>query len=105
MKNKSEKLLPKIMTAARGTVHTEYKRCGKLNCRCRTRNELHGAYFYHFVRVNGTLTKRYLRPDEADLMRAACAARQKREREHRAAVRLGRESWRELLAALRQLLR
>ena len=100
MKNKSAKVLPKT---ARGTVHAEFKRCGKPNCKCRTRGELHGAYFYQHVRVNGKQMKRYLRRDEAEQMRLACIARQKIESTQRAELRAGRQAWRVLLASLRQL--
>lgn len=79
MKNKTEKMLPKTM---RGTVHEQYVRCGKLNCKC-SRGELHGAYYYHFVRVGGRLTKRYLKAAEAEVIRSACIARQREEKERR----------------------
>lgn len=90
MKNKTEKLLPKTMG---GTVHAQFKRCGKPSCKCRTRGELHGAYFYHFVRIDGKLRKRYLKNDAVKLVRAACAARQKEERAQREA---SAEFWRQL---------
>ncbi|HMS41114.1 MAG TPA: hypothetical protein PKE69_12865 [Pyrinomonadaceae bacterium] len=72
MKAKTEKMLPKTMD---GTVHAQFVRCGKKNCKC-VKGELHGAYFYHFVRVSGKLIKRYLKPSEVEEMRTACATRQ-----------------------------
>ncbi len=77
MKTKSEKVLPKTMP---GTVHAQYVRCGKANCRCAD-GKLHGAYYYHFVRIGGRLKKRYLKASEVEQMQAACLARQRKEKE------------------------
>lgn len=82
MKTKTEKVLPKTMP---GTVHEQFVRCGKPNCKC-SRGELHGAYYYHFVRVGGRLTKRYLKPAEVEAVRSACLARQRDEKECRDAT-------------------
>lgn len=79
MKTKTENLLPKILT---GTVHEQFVRCGKPNCKC-SRGELHGAYYYHFVRVGGRLRKRYVKRGEVKAIRAACARRRRQERESR----------------------
>lgn len=79
MKTKTEKVLPKTLA---GTVHVQFVRCGKLNCRC-AKGELHGAYFYHFVRVNGKLTKRYLKAADVEEIRNACFLRQQQEKEDR----------------------
>lgn len=70
MKTKSENLLPKIIP---GSVHRQYIRCGKSSCKC-ARGELHGAYFYYFTRINGKLTKRYLKASEVESFQAACRA-------------------------------
>ena len=72
MKTETEKVLPKTMI---GTVHAQFVKCGKLNCKC-TRGELHGAYFYYFVRVGGRLRKRYLKASEVQEIQTACLARQ-----------------------------
>jgi hypothetical protein len=48
-------------------------RCGKKNCKC-ARGELHGPYFYHFVRVDGVLVKRYIKANDVAAMSAACGA-------------------------------
>jgi hypothetical protein len=88
MENKTENPLPKMLP---GSVHRQYVRCGKPACRC-ARGELHGPYFYHFKRVGGRLVKRYLKPDEVEPVRAACAEwREKQEalnENSRAAVQL-----------------
>ena len=79
MKTKTAKVLPKTL---RGTVHTQFVRCGKANCKC-ARGELHGAYFYHFVRVGGKLRKRYLKAVEVEKIKESCALRQQQEKRHR----------------------
>ena len=61
-----------------GAVIAQHKRCGKPSCRCARTAEgggggLHGPYFYLFRRVEGRLTKTYLRPSEVEAARAACA--------------------------------
>ena len=79
MKTKSENALPKTMP---GAVCAQMIRCGKANCKC-ARGELHGPYFYHFVRVNGALVKRYVKAKDASTMRAACNARREKDRRQR----------------------
>lgn len=106
MKNKTENLLPQILP---GTVHAQFRRCGKSNCRCRTLGELHGAY-YHFVRIGGKLHKRYLKPSEVEPIKAGCSARQRVEKQRRnqakenwKAVRESRAAFREIRDSLNQL--
>jgi|SRR6266853_5876053 len=101
MKNKSENPLPKMLP---GTVCRQMVRCGKLNCKC-AKGQLHGAYFYHFMRVGGRLKKRYLKPDEVQAVKAACQARREDERERRIETRQAHQSVRELIARLRQIQR
>ena len=101
MKKETENLLPKI-AAQGGTVHRQFVRCGKASCKC-SRGELHGAYYYHFVRVNGRLRKRYLKPDEVEAVKAACQARREDERAKRIETRQAHQSVRELIARLRQI--
>jgi hypothetical protein len=101
MKNKTENLLPKMMP---GTVCRQMIRCGKPNCKC-ARGQLHGAYYYHFVRVGGRLRKRYLKLDEVEAVKAACHARRADERARRSETRQAHQSVRELIARLRQIQR
>lgn len=101
MKNKPEDLLPKI-AAQGGTVHKQFNRCGKPSCKC-ARGELHGPYFYYFVRVQGRLKKRYLKQDEIAEIRAVCNARRTRERTARQQIRQAQLSLREIISRLRNL--
>lgn len=68
-----------------GTVCAQYKRCGKLNCRC-ARGELHGPYFYRFRWRDGRVTKEYVPLSRVAEVRAACA----RHREAQADARASR---------------
>ncbi len=54
------KLLPKIPTS--GSIHVEFKRCGKPTCRCMN-GHLHGPYFYHHFREGYTQRKLYIAPE------------------------------------------
>lgn len=96
MQTKLENPLPKKM---RGSVHAQYVRCGKVTCKC-TRGELHGPYFYHFVRVGGRLRKRYLKAHEVEQMRVACATWRKKEKARRTQ---SRQSWQVIRAVNTQL--
>ena len=98
MKTGTAKTLPKIM---KGSVHTQFVRCGKANCKC-ARGHLHGPYYYHFVRVSGELTKRYLKADEVEGVQVACLARQQAESEQRARDRTFWASFRAFRAKVRE---
>lgn len=50
------KLLPKT---AIGSLHLEFKRCGRGNCRCR-QGYLHGPYVYKHWREEGRQKKQYV---------------------------------------------
>ncbi len=98
MKTKNAKVLPKIL---RGSVHREFKKCGKSNCKCAL-GALHGAYYYHFVRVDGKLKKRYLKACEVKPTFLACLARQDIEREQRINSQKGWLKLREMRAEIRE---
>ncbi len=101
MKNTTANLLPKMLP---GSVHVQHVRCGKASCKC-ARGELHGAYYYHFTRIGGKLTKRYLKAHEVEQMQSACLARREKEKARRAQ---SRETWRhlrEINARLRDVLK
>lgn len=100
MKIKSANVLPKTMP---GTVHAQYVKCGKSNCKCAD-GELHGAYYYHFIRVGGRLKKRYLKADEVRQVQKACLLRQQQERKRHT---INADNWRhlrELRSELREIL-
>lgn len=76
----------------RGSVHAQWVRCGKPNCRC-AGGELHGPYWYRFERQGGRLRKRYVPRAELDAVRQRCEnwrtlGRLQRESRRRMALRL-----------------
>ena len=56
---KSAGTLPKITKS--GSIHLEWKRCGRSNCRCATGKVFHGPYAVYHWRQNGIQKKRYVR--------------------------------------------
>jgi hypothetical protein len=72
----------------RGSVLPQYKRCGKPNCACAGADgEKHGPYWYLFITKDGKTSKRYIRMDELETVRALVAGGKKRWRSHRATRR------------------
>ncbi len=63
-----------------GSVQRQFKKCGNPNCKC-ARGELHGPYYYHFVRVGGKLIRRYLKASEVEQTRQACRLRRSEQKE------------------------
>jgi len=53
---KSDDVLPKMPV---GSLHLEFKKCGRPNCRCE-RGLLHGPYFYRHRREDGRQKKEYV---------------------------------------------
>ena len=98
MENKIVKVLPKMLG---GTVHQQFKKCGKATCKC-ARGELHGPYFYHFVRVGGKLKKRYLKASEVEQVQAACRTRQQADRERRTSDRAFWQKFRAFRTEMRE---
>jgi len=77
-------LLPKMAPATpptpllglRGSLHREWKRCGKATCRCapgRADRAQHGPYFYRSYRVAGLQRRQYVRPADLRVTAAAIA--------------------------------
>ena len=70
----------------RGSLHTEYKRCGKENCRCTSgRDEdLHGPYYYrHYRDAEGVQRKEYVRRGDVEAVRSKIRKRRRRIRKKR----------------------
>ncbi len=86
-----------------GTVHAQYVRCGKSNCKCAD-GELHGAYYYHFVRVGGRLKKCYLKADEIKRVQKACLLRQQQQRKRRTTIISNWQDLREIRSELREIM-
>ena len=83
-----------------GTVVEQYVRCGKPNCRCASRRaeDLHGPYYYHMLRLDGRLHKRYVRKQHVAELKRKCRLRQDFNRRQR-------EQHRETMQTIRDFLR
>jgi hypothetical protein len=79
---KSAESLPKT---AIGSLHLEFKRCGRPNCRC-SRGLLHGPYLYRRWREGGRQRKQYVPMNRLSEVSAAME-RQRAERARPAEVR------------------
>ena len=88
--NSAIKMLPGFISSVR-------VRCGKPNCRC-ARGDLHIAH-YHVTYFAGVRSRKYVRRDQVQAMRAACEAH----RDLQAQLRAGRAEYKELLAQTRKL--
>jgi hypothetical protein len=64
--------LPKMVPLP-GTLRAEHKACGRPNCRC-ARGELHGPYLYRRWREHGRQRRQYVKPADAERVRAGIAA-------------------------------
>lgn len=57
--------LPGAEDALQGAVQHQFRRCGKVGCRC-ARGELHGPYVYLAVRVDGRSRMVYIPADAVE---------------------------------------
>ncbi len=103
-----ENVLPKMLP---GTLHPQWVRCGRENCRC-AHGELHGPYYYRFFREGGRLKKRYVKQSDVETVSIACLATHVQKRRIVEARRIGerreqagRAEWRGLLKLIKQLSR
>jgi hypothetical protein len=82
-----------------GHVATVRIRCGKANCRC-ARGDRHIAH-YHVTYFAGVRSRKYVRRDQVQEIRAACEAH----RVLQAELRAGRAEYKQTLAKMRELIR
>ncbi len=99
MVTKSEKTLPKMLP---GVVCVQWKRCGRLSCKC-TQGALHGPYYYRFWRDRGRLRKAYVRRSDVDAVRAACAAERQSKRAQRWSFAQASKELQRLVAVLKEM--
>ena len=97
---KSAEMLPKILSlAARsGSLQTQQVKCGKANCKC-SRGKLHDGYSYFFWRLGRRQLKWYVRREDAPVVRAAIAERERRRRAWNAELRQARTFLRWMMSA------
>ena len=66
---------PKI-DALPGSLHAEWKRCNRPNCRCVAGGEaLHGPYLYRRWLEGGRLQRQYVKPADTERVREGLAPR------------------------------
>jgi hypothetical protein len=79
-------------------VLPQWVKCGRPTCRC-AKGQLHGPYQYRFWREAGRLRKEYVRPENLEEIKARCEARRQARRD----LKAGWDTWRDLLANIREL--
>jgi len=64
--NELKKQLCKLEIAIPGTIHIQYRKCGKSNCRChQSPDQMHGPYYLWYRKIDGKLYTSVI--DENDL--------------------------------------
>jgi hypothetical protein len=64
--NELKKQLCKLNLAIPGTIHIQYRKCGKTSCRCHQAPEhMHGPYYLWYRKIDGKLYTSVI--DENDL--------------------------------------
>lgn len=101
MKKIKTKTVEALGKMQRGSVHQQFKKCGKPNCKC-VRGELHSTY-YHFVRENGKLKTRYLKASEVEEIQQACLLRRSRQKVERVNSNKAWQQLREIRESLRSV--
>jgi hypothetical protein len=76
---KSAEISPKIQPV-RGSLMAQYKRCGRVNCRC-AKGFKHGPFFYHVWYVQGIRYKTYVKKADFDRLNAGIGAFRAQRRE------------------------
>jgi hypothetical protein len=98
---KAEGFTPKI-EPLQGGILTQYKQCGRANCRCAT-GSLHGPYYYRVWMIRGVRLKKYVKKGELSAVKAGINERRRRIAEFRQMNQEAKENWRTLKAQMRQL--
>ena len=98
---KPEDFTPKI-EPLRGGILTQFKQCGRSNCRCAT-GYLHGPYYYRVWMVRGERIKKYVKKSELSGVQAGIYERRRHTAEARRMNQEAKQNWRAFKAQLRQL--
>ncbi len=86
-KKKSKEISPKI-EPIRGSLMAQYKRCGRVNCRC-AKGFKHGPFFYHVWYVKGIRYKAYVKKTDLDRIKVGIEAfRTERRKQQQSAANL-----------------
>lgn len=88
----------------KGTVHVQFKRCGKA-CQCRSglRADLHEQHYLFWRDDDQKLRKQYVRQDDVALIQAACKRRRQMEQAQRAELKGARCALRAMREVVREV--
>lgn len=100
LEKKPEKMLPKIEPLP-GTLIPQFIRCGRPNCKC-AKGELHGPYFYRFVRESGRLRKIYVKKADLQAVFDATVTYKQANVALRQQLAQSKREWREAMAVLKE---
>ena len=75
-----KKLLFELNIVIPGTIHIQYRKCGKTNCRCHeSKDQMHGPYYLWYRKVNGKLCTSVIDETSVDLFNEMIENRMKLE--------------------------
>lgn len=98
---KSGDFTPKI-GPLQGGILTQFKQCGRSNCRCAT-GSLHGPYYYRVWMVQGKRIKNYVKKSELSGVQAGIIECRRQKAEVRRFNQEARQNWLAFKAQLGQL--
>lgn len=88
--NELKKQLCKIKLAIPGTIHIQYRKCGKSNCRChQSQDQMHGPYYLWYRKIDGKLYTSVIDENDLRLFNEMIANRVKLETLTDEMIRLG----------------
>lgn len=68
--NVLKKKLCKLDLAIPGTIHIQYRKCGKLNCRChQSQDQMHGPYYLWYRKIDGKLYTSVIDDESVELFK------------------------------------
>ena len=68
--NELKKQLCKLKCAIPGTIHIQYRKCGKSNCRChQSQDHMHGPYYLWYRKVDGKLYTSVINENDIELFK------------------------------------
>ena len=84
-----------------GSLHKQFVRCGKPNCRC-NRGDPHVG-FYFLARVNGRLVKRYVRKADVEAFARMCDSAAAARKLRREELKRSRDALKSIRQRLREM--
>jgi hypothetical protein len=88
----------------RGSIETQYKRCGRSNCKC-SKGELHGPYYLRRWQRHGERWSKYVKKGEVSATFQACLEYKRNRQETRELIKEINQTGNAMLKALAEVLR